>query len=218
MLTQEGCLARRRRMWKAVAEDLEWVLIADPRHVHYLANFWVNPLSFSGGERGLLLLEREGGASLIADNFAFRSSAVTPYVDRDIIEDWYDHRHSVINRDHALLRGVESVSERLYGRKGAIEAEWLPYGAWELLGLDRESHSVEQEAGGGKQLATDLGTCLRELRRQKEPDEIALLKECMIATDAGHARAGKSSNPASASWRSTAKCSRPRSKPRAGPV
>ena len=40
-----------------------------------------------------------------------------------------------------------------------------------------------------EQLATDLGTCLRELRRQKEPDEIALLKQCMQATDAGHARA-----------------------------
>ena len=102
MLTQEGCLTRRRRLWKAVAEDLEWLLIADPRHVHYLANFWVNPLSFSGGERGLLLLERDGGATLIGDNFAIRSSAVTPYVDREIIEDWYDHRHSVINRDHAL--------------------------------------------------------------------------------------------------------------------
>ncbi len=182
-------MARRQRLWKAVAEDLEWLLIADPRHVHYLANFWVNPLSFSGGERGLLLLEREGGATLIADNFAFRSSAVSPYVDREIIEDWYDHRHSVINRDHALLRSVESVSERLYGRRGAIEAEWLPVGACELLGLDRESHSVEQEAGSARPLPTDLGTCLRELRRQKEPDEIALLKQCMQATDAGHARA-----------------------------
>jgi Xaa-Pro aminopeptidase len=34
-----------------------------------------------------------------------------------------------------------------------------------------------------------LGTCIRLLRRQKEPDEISLLKECMRATDAGHARA-----------------------------
>jgi Xaa-Pro aminopeptidase len=159
--------------------------------VHYLANFWVNPLSFSGGERGLLLLERDGGATLIGDNFALRSTACQPYVDREVIEEWYDHKHSVINRDHALLRGVESLSERLYGRKGAVEAEWLPVGAWELLGLDRESHSVTQEANTLKRKSgsTDLGTCLRQLRRQKEPDEIALLKQCMKATDAGHARA-----------------------------
>lgn len=191
MLTKEGCLARRKRLWDAVDENVEWLLIADPRHVHYLANFWVNPLSFSGGERGLLLLERDGKATLFGDNFALRSSAVEPYVDREVVEDWYDHKHSVINRDHALQRSLQTVSERLYGRSGAAEAEWLPVGAWELLGLDRESHSVTQESNSPKQrsLSTDLGTCLRELRRQKEPDEIALLIECMQATDAGHARA-----------------------------
>ena len=191
MLTKEGCQTRRKRLWNAVAEDLDWVLIADPRHVHYLANFWVNPLSFSGGERGFLLLERDGGATLFGDNFAIRSSATEPYVDREVIEDWYDHQRSVINRDHALQRGLQTASERLYGRKGAVEAEWLPVGAWELLGLDKETHSVTQEANSPKRQAqsTDLGTCLRQLRRQKEPDEIALLKECMKATDAGHARA-----------------------------
>jgi Xaa-Pro aminopeptidase len=34
-----------------------------------------------------------------------------------------------------------------------------------------------------------LGTQIRALRRQKEPDEITLLRQCMRATDAGHARA-----------------------------
>ena len=29
MLTKEGCLTRRRRLWNAVGEDLEWLLIAD---------------------------------------------------------------------------------------------------------------------------------------------------------------------------------------------
>ncbi|MEZ6052152.1 MAG: hypothetical protein R3C02_12285 [Planctomycetaceae bacterium] len=43
--------------------------MADPRHVQYLANFWAQPLSFSGGERGLLLLERGGKATILADNF-----------------------------------------------------------------------------------------------------------------------------------------------------
>lgn len=191
MLTKEGCLARRKRLWDAVAEDVEWLLIADPRHVHYLANFWVHPLSFSGGERGLLLLEREGGATLFGDNFAIRSSPCEPFVDREVVEDWYDHQHSVINRDHALQRGLQTVSERLYARTGAVEAEWLPVGAWELLGLDRESHSVTQEADSSKlrPQSTDLGTTIRQLRRQKEADEIALLNECMKATEAGHARA-----------------------------
>ena len=116
MLTSEGCLKRRTRLWDAVPESIEWLLVADPRHVHYLSNFWVQPLSFSTCERGLLLLERNGEATLFADNFTLRSAAGTPHVDRQIEETWYDHRHSVINRDHALFTALKSVSERLSGR------------------------------------------------------------------------------------------------------
>src|SRR5207249_3672079 len=57
MLSLDGCLARRDRLLSRVPETVEWLLVADPRHVYYLSNFLVNPLSFSGGERGLLLLE-----------------------------------------------------------------------------------------------------------------------------------------------------------------
>ncbi|MEX0700990.1 MAG: Xaa-Pro peptidase family protein [Planctomycetales bacterium] len=189
MLTPQGCDARRQRLWDAVPAGTEWLLIADPRHVYYLSNFLVQPLSFSAGERALLLLEREGGATLVADNFTVRSGIGEPHVNREIVEEWYDHQHSVINRDHALLRGLRTLADRLYGREGAVEAEWLPVGGFEVLGLDRESHSVRREAGdrepGG---GVDLGTSLRTLRRRKESDEIAVLEECMRATDAGHAR------------------------------
>ncbi|HUG89949.1 MAG TPA: M24 family metallopeptidase, partial [Planctomycetaceae bacterium] len=191
MLTRSGCLRRRARLWKSVPDHIEWLLVADPRHVHYLSSFWVQPLSFSGGERGLLLLEREDGATLLADNFAFRSAAGEPVIDREVIETWYDHQHSVINRDHALLAALRKVSESLYGRPGAVEAEWLPVGALEILALDHESHSVRREPfeEPDESRPVDLGSLVRRLRRQKEADEIALLKECMRATDAGHARA-----------------------------
>ena len=194
MLTQAGCQARRKRLWDAVPESVEWLLIADPRHVHYLSNFWVQPLSFSGGERGFLLLERDQGATLFGDNFTLRSAAGEPYVDREVIDDWYDHQHSVKNRDHALLDALKAISERLHGRSGAVEAEWLPLAAFEILGLDHESHSFKQEnrtdaADAEEGCSVDLGTVLRGLRRQKEPDEMDLLRCCMKAGDAGHARA-----------------------------
>lgn len=190
MLTRTGCETRRSRLWQAVPGNLEWLLIADPRHVHYLSNFWVEPLGFSAGERGVLLLERDGGATLLADNFTLRSSAGEPCVDREVVEVWYDHEHSAVNRDHALLRALASVSERLFARCGAVEAEWLPVGAWEMLGLDHERHSVRLELGDDpKKAAVDLGTVIRGLRRQKEPDELELLRACMRATEAGHARA-----------------------------
>ncbi|MCH8829688.1 MAG: aminopeptidase P family protein [Planctomycetes bacterium] len=182
MLTERGCLNRRRRLWDALPGELEWVLIADPRHVYYLSNFWVQPLSFSAGERGLLLLERGGAATLFGDNFTLLSRAGEPFVDGEVCEEWYDHRRSVINRDQALLAALETVRDRLSGRPGTVEAEWLPLGAWERLGLDRKSYSTLAEP-------IELGTLLRELRRRKEADEIELLGECMRACDAGHARA-----------------------------
>lgn len=190
MLTQDGCLARRKRLWDALPAELEWVLVADPRHVHYFSNFLVNPLSFSGGERGLLLLERGGKATLLGDNFTLRSRSGAPFIDDEVMVKWYDHKHSVINRDHALLQAVQQISERLFGRFGAVEAEWLPVGAFELLGLDHEAHSVKKETRStARRDPVDLGTVIRSLRRQKEADEIALLKECMRAGEAGQLRA-----------------------------
>lgn len=190
MLTQAGCLARRQRLWQALPESMQWVLVADPRHVYYFSNFWVNPLSFSAGERAWLVLERSGKATLLGDNFTLRSRVGEPIVDNEVVVRWYDHQHSVINRDHALLQAAEQYAEKLFGRAGAVEAEWLPVGAFELLGLDHERHSVRREAGDStKQLPVDLGTVIRRLRRTKEADEIALLKECMRAGEAGQARA-----------------------------
>lgn len=198
MLTQAGCLARRERLWNALPEHLEWVLIADPRHVHYFCNFWVHPLSFSAGERGLLLLERNGPATLVADNFALRSAApTTPFVDRQIVETFYDHKHSVINRDHVLFAALKQLSEIVYGRSGTVEAEWLPVGAREVLGLDRERHSIAQEPEEPlrRGMSADLGSVVRHLRRAKHADELEILRLCMRATDAGHARALKVVRP-----------------------
>jgi len=183
MLTKEGCASRRRRLWESVPADVEWLLIADPRHVHYLSNFWVHPLSFSAGERGFLLLERDNGATLLGDNLALRSSANDPHCDREIVETWYDHQHSARNRDEALVNALRQVATGLAGRPGLVETEWLPVGAWEVLPL----HDVRNQPAVANGLS--LGTQIRALRRQKEPDEITLLRQCMRATDAGHARA-----------------------------
>lgn len=186
MLSLEGCLERRQRLWNLVPEEIEWLLVADPRHVQYLSNFWVQPLSFSGGERGLLLLEREGPATLIGDNFTIRASVHEPYVNRTAVTDWYDHKHSVSNRDHALFRALGDVAAHFRGRRGLLEAEWLPVGAAALLDPDHYEFSVHQEPGASP--FVDLGSMLRLLRRRKDADEIALLRQCMAAGAAGQAR------------------------------
>lgn len=137
--------------------------------------FSYNPAVSRGGERALLLLDRDKGSTLIGDNFTLRSSSADFFVDHEAIETWYDHKHSVENRDHALFKALKSVVPQLKGRPGAIEAEWLPVGALQELEITQTDATLE------------LGSVLRQLRRQKHADEIALLKQCMQACDAGHA-------------------------------
>lgn len=186
MLTLEGCRKRRQRLWDMIPESFEWVLVADPRHVQYLANFWVQPLSFSAGERCLLLLEREGPATLIGDNFTIRSGVHTPYVDGEIVTAWYDHKHAVSNRDHALVKALgDAIGAKRRGA-GLVEAEWLPLGAATILDPADYEFSASQEAGASS--LVDLGSMLRLLRRKKEADEIELIRQCMRAGEAGQAR------------------------------
>ena len=177
-LSEAGCRARRRRLWESVLDTCQWLLIFDPRHVHYLANFWVEPLSFSFGERAVLLLERDGPAVLAGDNFTIRRATSDPHVDEQIVATWYDHRHAVVNRDAALASAVEQLADRLQNRPGLVEREWLPVALAEVLPVDlNEPQTIS------------LGDEIRRLRRQKEPDEVELLRRCMRATEAGHRRA-----------------------------
>ncbi|QDU80608.1 putative peptidase [Polystyrenella longa] len=198
MLSKEGCLSRRKRLWNELPADIEWILLADPRSVLYFSNFLVNPLSFSGGERCWLLLERQGKASLLGDNFSIRSASAEPFIDEEIVEKWYDHKHSIGNRDHALVAALKQVAPSLKDRPGVIETEWMPsailgvmghggFSCSEVASSKNESCGSESKESAPARIA--LGSLVRELRRQKEPDEIELLKLCMKATDAGHARA-----------------------------
>ena len=177
MLTAQGCRLRRERLWKVLSGEIEWVLIADPRHVHYFANFWINPFSFSAGERAFLVLDRTGKATLICDNFARRSAPSESFVDDEIVGKWYDHRHSVVNRDALLVATLERVKDRLTPDRGLVEESALPLSA--LAALD-----TAPAAEGG-----ELGSIIRSLRRKKETDEISLLQRCLRAAEAGHARA-----------------------------
>jgi Xaa-Pro aminopeptidase len=119
----------------------------------------------------------------LADNLAIRSSANDPHCDRQVIETWYDHKHSASNRDHALISALRQVATGLAGRPGLVEAESLPVSAWEVLPARDVRNYPAAENG------LSLGTQIRALRRQKEPDELTLMRQCMRATDAGHARA-----------------------------
>ena len=180
MLTKDGCKRRRARLFAALPDEVEWVVIADPRHVNYFSAFFVNPISFSTCERALLVLERRGRATLLADNFTRRAACTEPFVDHDETGRWYDHKTSVQNRDHFLFKLLKDATKKLTTAskgRGLLELEWLPVAAAQEAGLDTSLQTAK------------LGSVIRRLRRRKEDDEVALLEQCMQACEAGHAAA-----------------------------
>ncbi len=185
MLTKEGCLQRRKNLWARIPQDIQWVLIGDARHVQYFSNFRVNPISLSADQRSLLLLERGGKATLLADNFTRRAASADPYVDAEVIVPWYTHKRSVTNRDDALVTALHECRSTWHGSKGVLE----PEGVTEMVAAtvaESCEWQVDDVQSGER---STIGNIVRSLRRQKLPDEIELMKRCMIACDAGHAAA-----------------------------
>ena len=168
MLTAEGCRQRRVRLWQKLnpPPESDYLLLGDPIHLEYLANFHVDPFSLGAGFRGYLLVRRDGVAKLIHDNRLPHSVEVAHVDDRRIV-DWYDGQSPARGpRQLALLQGVnpEGRGLRVHDRLGD------PY-------------------------ASVLINTLADMRRQKDADEIEVLRQCMRAGEAGHAWARANVRP-----------------------
>jgi Xaa-Pro aminopeptidase len=176
MLTQQGCLTRRARLWASLPDSVEWVLITNQRHVKYFSNIWVNPVSFSTGQSVWLHMERSGNVTALADNFTLKSLSGEAFVDETITEIWYDGKHSVSNRDFKPAQALKRHFGSLDLSKGAIESDSFPSAGFETV-------------NGSPEVDIVLGNVIKFLRRQKEADEVAHLKTCMRACEAGHVAA-----------------------------
>src|SRR5439155_14990400 len=122
MLTAEGCLARRRRLWERLdpKPDSDHLRLSDPIHLMYLANFHVDPFSLGAGFGGILLLRRDGRAKLLHDNRLPESVTTSHVEDRQEVA-WYDGRSPARGpRQLALLREVNPAHAgiRIHDRPG----------------------------------------------------------------------------------------------------
>jgi len=168
MLTAQGCRQRRERLWQHLdpRPDTDYLLLTDPIHLMYLASFYVDPFSLGGGFRGCLLVRQDGHAKLIYDNRLPQSVEQAHVEDRRVVP-WYDGQAPAHGpRQLALLASVN------------------PHGS----GLRVHDRPGDPYAG------TVIRT-LAGMRRQKDPDEIELLRRCMRATEAGHAWARANVKP-----------------------
>ena len=162
MLTAEGCRRRRQRLWDRLdpKPDGDHLRLADPIHLMYLANFHVDPFSLGAGFGGVLATRRDGHAKLLHDN-RLPESASLAHVEERVEVPWYDGQS--------------------------------PGGGWRqlaLLGDVNPAHSgVRVHDRPGDPYASVLVGAIASMRRRKDSDEIALLKRCMRAGEAGHKRA-----------------------------
>jgi Xaa-Pro aminopeptidase len=168
MLTAEGCRQRRIRLWESLnpAPDADYLVLSDPAHLMYLANFFIDPFSLGGGQRGYLILRSDGHAKLIHDN-RLPGTVQQAHVDERRVITWYDGQHPAVSP--RPLAPIEAVN---------------PSG-----------HGLRVHDRPGDPYAETLIRTLAELRRQKGPDEIELLRRCMRATEAGHAWARANVRP-----------------------
>src|SRR5437660_10696052 len=159
MLTADGCRQRRERLWQRpeIPAGLDRLVVADATHLRYLANFFVDPISLGADFGGLLVLRRDGSATLFHDNRLPRS-VERAHVDEHRVTPWYDGQSPGRGPRQLVLADVlqsPEVGGRVHDRLG-------------------------------DPLAPAVTAALADLRRAKDPDEIDCLGRCMRATPACH--------------------------------
>jgi Xaa-Pro aminopeptidase len=154
MLTAEGCRSRRQRFLERL-KPAHAVVLADPIHLRYFANLYVEAVSSSADFGGLLVLQPDGRTTLYHDNKLPGVGAA--FADEKKPLTWYTGQEAeTANRRILLRQSLEANGGRVH--------DFI-----------------------GDPLAPQVFSIISEMRRRKGPDEVALLKTCMKACDAGHA-------------------------------
>ena len=170
MLSVEGCRQRRQRFVQALAPFPRegFIVLADPIHLVYLANFFVDPISSGASYGGFLILRPDGHAALLYDH-RLPKSVQNAHVDEHEALTWYSGQDPGHGPRKLFLR--EALCKR----------------------LGTSNPPVHDDPSNPE--CVRIGQILAQMRRQKDPDEIALLEQCMRATDAGHAWARANIKP-----------------------
>lgn len=160
MLTAEGCRQRRARLWDRLQPwtDGDHLRLADPLHVTYLTGFHVDPISLNAGFGAVLVLRQDGHTRLIVDD-RLKGLAAQAHVDERTVVPWYDGQSP--GRGPRQLALIDAVN---------------PTGSG-LRFHDRP----------GDPSAAAVVKAIAELRRQKDDDELALLRQSVRAAEAGQA-------------------------------
>ena len=112
MLTAEGCAARRARLWQVLPAPCDLLIVSDPKHLIYFANYAPSPFVWRSVDATALLVLEPDRATVVADNL------MKPFLDRAQVDEvvapvWYEMNRSAPHRQGVLVR---SALDRLAAR------------------------------------------------------------------------------------------------------
>lgn len=156
MLTAAGCRARRTRLWEALGGQFDGpaLVLADPIHLRYLANFHVDPFSLGADFGGLLVVAADGHSTLYHDR-RLPDSVKSAHADRVEVIPWYDGQSpGVIPRRLALRPAVESNGGRIHD---SLADQLAPLVINTIADLRRAKDPDEVELLSACMRATEVG-------------------------------------------------------------
>src|SRR4051812_29583162 len=104
MPTADGCRARRRRLMDLLDfGPTAGVVLADPVHLRYLANFHVEPFSLGADLGGALVIRPDGHTTLYHDN-RLPKTVDAAHVDERVSVPWYDGQAPARGQRGTILR------------------------------------------------------------------------------------------------------------------
>jgi Xaa-Pro aminopeptidase len=176
MLTATGCKTRRDRLWSRLDPKPDWILISDPQHQMYFANYFQSPFIFrSTNAAAVLILGADGTSILVADNM-LRMFTDQAQVDEVVAPTWYRGVESAPHREAQLIRETLERLKTCDGSRFGVELSQVPAGI--LEGLREARPKVE---------VVSVDAVIHGLKRAKDADELEMIRRSMRAGEAGHA-------------------------------
>jgi Xaa-Pro aminopeptidase len=156
MLTADGCHARRKRLCAELwgTANVPALVLADPIHLRYLANFHVDPFSLGADFGGLLVVRPDAQATLYHDR-RLPESVQAAHVDQREIVPWYDGQSPGCGpRRLALRDAVEANGGRIHD---SLSDPLGPSVIRTIAGLRRRKHTDETDILRACMRATEAG-------------------------------------------------------------
>jgi Xaa-Pro aminopeptidase len=185
VLTKAGCRQRIGQMLERLQGECGAIVIADPRHIGYLAGFFTNPATINLHSQSFLLVEPDGRSTLITDNWQ-ADAARSSHADCVEIFNWYNEERPAHERRQLAL---QTLLQHLQQIKLAPR----------MIGIERDVLAVEaseriKEVYPGVTFR-NLWDDLIEIRKRKLPDEVVCIRHVIRACEAGYASVRRELRP-----------------------